>query len=118
MPTKKRQPTAKKKQPTGRKKQSAAKKEQPTAKREQLTAKKEQPTAPEKQVTKKKQMSQKLAITQVRSRISRPPQQRRILDALGLRRHQQTVIHVDSAAVRGMVAKITHLVVMRAITEE
>lgn len=111
MATKKRQPTAKKRQPTGKKKQ-------PATKKEQLTAKKEQPTAEAKPPTKKKPPSQKLAITQIRSRISRPSQQRRILDALGLRRHQQTVIHEDSAAVRGMVAKIPHLVVLREITEE
>jgi large subunit ribosomal protein L30 len=56
-----------------------------------------------------------LEITQVRSRSGRPEPQRRTLDALGLRRHQRTVIHEDTPQIRGMVAKIPHLVSMREI---
>lgn len=53
---------------------------------------------------------QKLIITQVRSRIGRPQKHRRILDALGLKRHQETVTHNDTPAIRGMVFKVRHLV--------
>ena len=61
--------------------------------------------------------TKKLEITQVRSRSGRPLGHRRTLDALGLRRHQQTVVHEDSPQIRGMVAKITHLVSMREIED-
>ena len=59
----------------------------------------------------------KLEITQVRSRSGRPEPHRRTLDALGLRRHQRTVIHEDTPQIRGMVAKIPHLVSMREIED-
>lgn len=59
----------------------------------------------------------KLAITQVRSRIGRPAKHRRTLEALGLKRHQQTVVHDDTPAIRGMVAKIPHLVRVREVEE-
>ncbi|MBI4539271.1 MAG: 50S ribosomal protein L30 [Gemmatimonadetes bacterium] len=67
---------------------------------------------------KKQTDAPRLAITQVRSRIGRPARQRRILDALGLRRHQQTVVHNDTPAIRGMIGRIPHLVEVREITEE
>lgn len=59
----------------------------------------------------------KLAITQIRSGIGRPGKHRRTLEALGLRKHQQTVVHDDTPAIRGMVAKIPHLVEMREVEE-
>jgi large subunit ribosomal protein L30 len=52
----------------------------------------------------------KLKITQVRSIIGRPQKQRRIIESLGLKRHQTSVIHDDSPAIRGMVFKVRHLV--------
>lgn len=52
----------------------------------------------------------KLAITQVRSRSGRPEKHRRTLDALGFKKHQQTVVHDDTPQIRGMIAKIPHLV--------
>lgn len=67
---------------------------------------------------KKAEVKKKLAITQVRSRIGRPEKHRRTLDALGLRRHQRTVVHEDNPAIRGMIAQIPHLVEVREITEE
>lgn len=57
----------------------------------------------------------KLEITQVRSGIGRPETHRRTLRALGLKRHQQTVIHDDTPAIRGMVNQVTHLVNVREI---
>lgn len=62
--------------------------------------------------------SGKLAITQVRSGIGRPAKHRRTLEALGLKKHQQTVIHDDTPAIRGMVAAIPHLVEMRELEEQ
>jgi len=55
---------------------------------------------------KKKQ----LKITQVRSVIGRQEQHRRTLRALGLRRHQQSVVHEDTPAIRGMIEKIGFMV--------
>lgn len=57
----------------------------------------------------------KLSITQVRSRSGRPEKHRRTLEALGLRRHQQTVVHDDTPQIRGMIAKIPHLVSVQEI---
>ena len=51
----------------------------------------------------------KIQITQIRSGIDRPEKHKRILEALGFRRHQTTRVHEDSPAVRGMIAKISHL---------
>ena len=59
----------------------------------------------------------KLAITQVRSGIGKPEKHRRTLEALGFRKHQQTVIHDDTPAIRGMVAKIPHLVSVEEVEE-
>lgn len=46
----------------------------------------------------------------VRSAIGRPMTQRLVVRSLGLRRLQQVVERPDTPAVRGMVAKISHLV--------
>jgi large subunit ribosomal protein L30 len=66
---------------------------------------------------KKAAEPKKLSITQVRSRIGRPEKHRRTLEALGLRRHQQTVIHNDTPAIRGMIEKIPHLVRVEEVEE-
>ena len=55
-------------------------------------------------------MSAQLKITQVRSLIGRPQKQRRIIEALGFKRHQSFVMHNDTPAIRGMVFKVRHLV--------
>jgi large subunit ribosomal protein L30 len=56
----------------------------------------------------------KLRITLVRSAIGYEKSQKKTLEALGLRRLNQCVIHNDSAPVRGMVAKVKHLVKLEA----
>ena len=66
---------------------------------------------------KKTAEPKKLSITQIRSRINRPQKQRATLDALGLKRHQQTVIHNDTPAIRGMINKISHLVKVEEVEE-
>ena len=68
-------------------------------------------------VKKKTAEPKKIAITQVRSRIGRPGKHRRTLDALGLKRHQQTVIHSDTPTIRGMINQIPHLVVVKDVEE-
>ena len=59
--------------------------------------------------------AKKLEITQVRSRSGRRERHRRTLDALGIRRNQQTVVHEDTPQIRGMLAKIPHLVSVKEI---
>ncbi len=51
-----------------------------------------------------------LRITQVRSTIGTKPKQRGTLRALGLRGINQTVEHPDRPEIRGMVAKVPHMV--------
>ncbi len=55
-------------------------------------------------------MSKKLRITQVRSTIRRPQEQRDTLRSLGIRRLNRPVLHDDSPAIRGMVAAVKHLI--------
>ena len=50
-----------------------------------------------------------LRVTLVKSPIGYTQRQKDTVRALGLRRINQTVEHQDSPAVRGMVAKISHL---------
>ena len=52
----------------------------------------------------------KLKITQIKSRIGSSALQKRNLDALGLRKINQTVEHDDSAIILVMIAKVKHLV--------
>lgn len=52
----------------------------------------------------------KLKITQVRSVIGRPQKHRRVIEALGLKRNQTSVVHDDTPSIRGMVFKVRHLV--------
>ena len=57
-----------------------------------------------------KKTKKTLRIEQVRSPIGRPRPQREVLRGLGLRRIRHVVEREDTPAVRGMVAKIPHLV--------
>lgn len=52
----------------------------------------------------------KLRITLIKSSIGYSVRQKRTLQALGLRRLGQTVEHVDTPAIRGMVDKVRHMV--------
>jgi large subunit ribosomal protein L30 len=51
-----------------------------------------------------------LKITQIRSLIGRPENQRNIVKGLGLKRIRHTVIRPDVPEVRGAVFKVKHLV--------
>lgn len=52
----------------------------------------------------------KITIKQVRSRIGRPIDQKRTLDALGLKKINSTVEHNSSPQILGMVKKVSHLI--------
>ncbi|KZE37337.1 50S ribosomal protein L30 [Bhargavaea cecembensis] len=52
----------------------------------------------------------KLVITLKKSVIGSKPDQRKTVEALGLRKTNQTVEHEDNAAIRGMLNKVGHLV--------
>ena len=52
----------------------------------------------------------KLRVTWVKSGIGYPEVQKRTLKALGLNRLNQSAVHEDCAAVRGMINKVRHLV--------
>ena len=55
-----------------------------------------------------------IKITQTKSRIGAPAVQKRTLDALGLRKMNQTVIKEDNPSVLGMVEAVRHLEIGRA----
>jgi len=52
----------------------------------------------------------KILVKQVRSKINCPQDQKRTMEALGLRKMGQVVEHDASPAVLGMVNKVKHLV--------
>lgn len=51
-----------------------------------------------------------IKIKQIKSRINCPAVQKRTLDALGLKKMNQTVVKEATPAVLGMVTKVHHLV--------
>ncbi|GIO39817.1 50S ribosomal protein L30 [Paenibacillus faecis] len=59
----------------------------------------------------------KLQITLVRSLIGRPENQRTTVKTLGLRKINQSVVHNDNPAIRGMVNQVSHLVSVQEIAE-
>ena len=58
-----------------------------------------------------------LKITWIKSYIGRPRSQRRVIQALGLRRLHRTVIHGDTPTIRGMVNKVQHLLTVEELEE-
>ncbi len=59
----------------------------------------------------------KVQITQVKSAIGHSETMRLTLRALGLRRHQSSVIQQDTAALRGAIKKVRHLVKVTPVKE-
>lgn len=53
-----------------------------------------------------------LRIKQIRSIIDRPEKQKRTIEALGLGRPNWVKVHNDTPQIRGMINKVTHLVVV------
>jgi large subunit ribosomal protein L30 len=58
-------------------------------------------------------MSNMLEITLVKSPIGASDKQRAVVRGLGLRRLNQTVSRIDTPEIRGMVAKISHMVTVQ-----
>lgn len=48
----------------------------------------------------------------VRSRIGSTPAQRKLLDSLGLKRREKVRTFQDTPAIRGIIAKVSHLVAL------
>ena len=59
----------------------------------------------------------KLRIEQVRSGIGHSWRMKQTLEALGLKHHQQVIIKQDSAALRGMLKRVRHLVTVTPAEE-
>lgn len=57
----------------------------------------------------------KLKIKQVKSKIDRPERQKRTLQALGLRKMNQSVEHNATPQIIGMIGKVNHLVVVEEL---
>ena len=55
-------------------------------------------------------MANKIVVKQIKSVIGRPESQRKILAAMGLGRIGKSNELDDNASVRGMIAKVSHLV--------
>ncbi len=63
-------------------------------------------------------MAKKLKITQIRSIIDRPKDQKRTIEALGLGRPNYVTIKNDTPQIRGMINKVHHLVKFEEIEDE
>ena len=50
-----------------------------------------------------------ITVKLVRSRIGTTPAQRKLLDSLGLKRREQVTSFKDTPAIRGIIAKVSHL---------
>jgi large subunit ribosomal protein L30 len=57
-----------------------------------------------------------IGITLIRSPIGRSYRQKDIVRGLGLRKLHQTVIRLDTPEIRGMIAKIPHLLEVREVS--
>jgi len=60
----------------------------------------------------------KLRIKLVKSPIGYSRRQKATVRALGLRRMHQTVVHEDTPVIRGMIAKVSHLVQVETVPAE
>mgnify|MGYP004448086093 FL=1 len=59
----------------------------------------------------------KIQIKLVRSVIGTNPNQRKNVEALGLRKRESIVVKEDNAQIRGMINKVSHLVEVTEIAE-
>ena len=59
----------------------------------------------------------KLQIKLVRSTIGTTPNQRKNVEALGLKKREQVVVKEDNAQMRGIIAQLSHLVEVTEIAE-
>ena len=63
-------------------------------------------------------MEKKLKITQTKSIIDRPKNQKLVIEALGLGKPNYSIIHKDTPQIRGMIRKVSHLVNFEEIEEQ
>jgi large subunit ribosomal protein L30 len=63
-------------------------------------------------------MGNRIKVTLIRSKIGKPPKQRKTLAALGLKKLHQTKIFDSSPAIMGMVNQINHLLRIEESTDE
>jgi large subunit ribosomal protein L30 len=59
----------------------------------------------------------RLRLTQVRSVIDRPKDQKATIRALGLHRIRDTVVKDDRPEIRGMISKVSHLLKVEEVEE-
>lgn len=59
----------------------------------------------------------KLKVTQLRSTVGKPRRQRDTVRALGLRRIRHSVVKEDRPEIRGMLARVSHLVGVEEVEE-
>lgn len=52
----------------------------------------------------------KIKVTKVKSTIKRPADQKRTMEALGLRKMNQSNEFTDTPQIRGMIRKVSHLI--------
>lgn len=62
-------------------------------------------------------MARRLEITYTRSAIGRLPNQRKTIEALGLRKLRDRAQHDDTPTIRGMIKTVDHLVTWREIEQ-
>jgi large subunit ribosomal protein L30 len=60
-------------------------------------------------------MALKLKVTQIRSGIGRPETQRQTLKGLGLGKPNATRVLEDTASIRGMIRKVSHLITVAPV---
>jgi large subunit ribosomal protein L30 len=63
-------------------------------------------------------MGGKLRVTQIRSAIDRPREQKATIRALGIHRMHQSVVKEDRPEIRGMIAAVRHLVTVEEVDAE
>ncbi|MBD3317208.1 MAG: 50S ribosomal protein L30 [Chitinivibrionales bacterium] len=63
-------------------------------------------------------MANKIKITQVRSTIGRLKNQKDTIRALGIRKRGRSVVHEETASIRGMVNTVRHLVTVEKVDGE
>ena len=57
----------------------------------------------------------KIKITQIRSLIDTPSKQRRVIKALGIHKLYNSVVKEDTPTIKGMIAKVSHLVTVEEV---
>jgi large subunit ribosomal protein L30 len=60
----------------------------------------------------------KIKLTQTKSVIDRPKDQKLTIEALGLGRPSWTKVHTDTPQIRGMIRKVSHLLTVEEYKEQ